>query len=87
VLPPYSPTPSTLLKAAAQALEPRQPQWKALFYCDGFSYLARFDWPGVVRVFKAVTGEQMAQSEPGRPLVPAVGVPAQAPAQHGRRTL
>lgn len=78
-------TPAALLKAAAQALVPRQPQWKATFHCEGARYLARFDWPGVVQVFEEGSGVLVARSKPGHPLVPDAVPPSQASAQPHER--
>ncbi|MDB5849333.1 MAG: hypothetical protein JWP29_3085 [Rhodoferax sp.] len=37
--------------------------------------LVRFDWPGVLGVFDAATGEPLALAEPGRPGVLQAGFP------------
>lgn len=46
------------------------PAWSTHFSREGWSYRARFDYPGVVSVYDRNTGELLVRSRPGHPTKP-----------------
>ena len=56
-----------LLRQADAVLRALQPAMTAAFHVWGHTYRARFDYPGVLRVFDRNTGELVACSRPGKP--------------------
>jgi hypothetical protein len=68
--------PRELLRVAAQIISAKESTsrtYTALMH--GRSLLVRCDFPGIVRVFDANTGEPLATSAPGRPDTPADAAP------------
>lgn len=61
---------AALLQRAAQVLVSEWPALKVDFTFDFVPYLARFDWPGIVRVHALFDGKLVAISKPGRPHEP-----------------
>jgi hypothetical protein len=61
---------AALLRQAAEVLLSRMPTWTARFSREGIVYRARFEWPGIVSVCEANTGELLARSLPGQPTLP-----------------
>lgn len=59
--------PAALLRQADAVLRSVQPRLMAHFYRNGWDYLARWDYPGVVRVFRRWDGTLIAQSRRGWP--------------------
>ncbi len=64
--PPFE-NPAALLIQADAVLRALQPAMTAGFHVWGHTYRARWDYPGVVRVFDRNTGELLARSRPGKP--------------------
>lgn len=64
--PPYE-DPAALLRQADAVLRAMQPASSTAFHVFGIAYRARWDYPGVVRVFDRNTGELIATSRPGQP--------------------
>lgn len=64
--PPFE-NPAALLRQADAVLQAMQPAGAADFHDAGVTYRARWDYPGIVRVFDRNTGELIATSRPGRP--------------------
>ncbi|MFM2120810.1 MAG: hypothetical protein RL722_2278 [Pseudomonadota bacterium] len=60
-----------ILRQAARLLQAEHPVCRVSFERGGDKYLARFDWPGVVKVTDRKTGELIAESLPGQPAVMA----------------
>lgn len=63
--------PAALLRQAHHVLIALQPAMSATFHSAGVPYRVRFDYPGVVSVFHRNTGELIARSRRGRPMLPA----------------
>ena len=64
--PPFE-NPAAVLRQADAVLRALQPAMTAAFHAWGNAYRARFDYPGVIRVFDRNTGELVACSRPGKP--------------------
>ena len=63
--PPFNP--AELLRQADAVLRSVQPASSTSFCVCGYTFRARFDYPGVVRVYDRNTGELLACSRPGKP--------------------
>ncbi|MFZ2648561.1 MAG: hypothetical protein WA210_00515 [Burkholderiaceae bacterium] len=64
---PFELEPADLLRQADRVLRAMQPAFSVHFAAWGYSYRARFDYPGRVSVFDRNTGELIARSRPGHP--------------------
>lgn len=64
---PHYEDPADLLRQADKVLRAMQPATSTAFHANGIAYRARWDYPGVIRVFDRNTGELIAGSRPGQP--------------------
>jgi hypothetical protein len=64
-------SPAELLRIADGCMRSLQPAQRTTFHRDGWLYRVRWDYPGVLMVFRALDGVLVARSLAGRPTVPA----------------
>ena len=63
----YPSSPEALLQAADRIMKSLQPAIQASFHCDGWSFRARWDYPGILSVYDRHTGVLLARSRRGQP--------------------